>query len=431
MVAGQELKLERISRELNALTEVAKTLVSPLDLPRLLDAVLNKISDVLEPAEAGAIMLWDQPSGLFRSRGAFGYDKEILKEIGLRAGESVTGKVFDHGKAILLNNPEEIAAAMSDMRPANREVMARALNTNALPRCTLATPVSVGEQRFGVLILEILEGHQIFTQADMPFIQVIADLIALAIERARLTARADALRETREAERLRSDLLATLSHELRMPLTAIKGYATALLLDEVAWSAKKQGEFLRRIEEECDHMEVMLTEILDSSLIEADQLNIKYQIVCISDVAREIAIDMKRRTDLHNLIVDFPSDFPHVQADPHWIRQVFRNLLDNAIKYSPDGGLIVLRGEARSSDIVISISDQGIGISPEDLIPLFEKYFRPKSPPGINVPSTGLGLPIARSIVEAHGGRIWAESKLGQGTTLSFSLPTNAPMTKD
>jgi K+-sensing histidine kinase KdpD len=423
MFATLDQKAERLARELNALTEVAKTLVSPLELPKLLEAVLDKISGVLEPAEAGAIMLWDQSSGLFRPGAAFGYDPDIIEEAGLRAGESITGKVYDQGKAILLSTAEEVATAMSDMRPANRNVMARALNTERTPICTLAAPIAVGHQKFGVLVLEILEGPRTFSQEDLPFVQIIADLIALAIERARLAARADAVHAAREADHLRSELMATLSHELRMPLTAIKGYATALLLDEVVWAPDKQRDFLQMIEDECDHMEVMLTDILDSSLIEVDRLKLEFQTVCIAEVAQEIAAEMKRRTKLHNLIVDFPSDFPLVQADAHWIRQVFRNILDNAIKYSPAGGLIILHGEVRPSDIVISISDQGIGISPEDLIPLFEKYFRAKSPAGLKVPGTGLGLPIARTIVEAHGGRIWAESKVGQGTTLSFSLP--------
>jgi two-component system sensor histidine kinase VicK len=122
-------------------------------------------------------------------------------------------------------------------------------------------------------------------------------------------------------------------------------------------------------------------------------------------------------------MVDFPNDFPVVNADPRWIKQVFRNILDNAVKYSPEGGLIVIKGEIRLSDVVVSVSDQGIGISPEDLIPLFEKYFRVRSATTLHVSGTGLGLPIARVIVEAHGGRIWVESKVGEGTTIYFSLP--------
>jgi signal transduction histidine kinase len=132
---------------------------------------------------------------------------------------------------------------------------------------------------------------------------------------------------------------------------------------------------------------------------------------------------MERRTDKHHLIVGFPENYPVVQADPRWIKQVFPNLIDNAIKYSPEGGLIVIRGEVRSSSVVISISDQGIGIPPEDLILVFDKYVRAKSRIGVQISGTGLGLPIARTIVEAHGGHIWADSVINQGTTMSFSLP--------
>jgi K+-sensing histidine kinase KdpD len=394
----------------------------------LLNAILEKIIVGLKPAEIGTIMLWDQAAGLFRPWAATGYDLNTIKSLGLRGGESVTGKVYESGKARLLLTREEVTRAMGDMRPANRSVLARALGAECTPICTLAAPISVRDQKLGVLVLEILDGPQIFAPEDLPFVQTIADLIALAIERARLEMKADEVREARESERLRSELMATLSHELRMPLTAIMGYSTALQLDEVEWGPDKRQVFLRLIEEECDNMEGMLTEILDSSLIEVDRLSIDLQPTRLPKLALEIAAEMKLRTDRHNILVDFPPDFPVLEADPLWIRQVFRNLLDNAIKYSPEGGLILVRGEVRPADVVIHISDQGLGISPEDLIPLFEKYFRAKLPTGLHVPGTGLGLPIARVIIEAHQGRIWAESKLGEGTTLSFSLPTIRPV---
>src|SRR4030065_619650 len=127
--------IERLQRQLYALTEIAKTLTLPLELPELLNAVIQKIIGVIEPAEAGAVMLWDQESGLFRPSAVFGYDLEVLSELGLRAGESVTGKVFDEGVGRLFNTPEQVARAMEDMRPSNRMVMARALGTGALPRC--------------------------------------------------------------------------------------------------------------------------------------------------------------------------------------------------------------------------------------------------------------------------------------------------------
>ncbi len=423
--------VERLQREIYALTEVAKTLTLPLELSELLNAVIQKIIGVIEPAEIGTVMLWDQSSGLLRPSAVFGYELNELSELGLRAGESVTGKVFDEGVGRLFNTPELVAEAMEDMRLSNRSVMAHALGSESLPCCTLAVPISVGKQKYGVLVLETIRGPAIFSEDDMPFVQSIADLIALAIDRDRLAARADVIREERRAERLRSEVLATLSHELRLPLTAIQGYSSALLMDEVDWSDEKRKEFLHLIEDESTNMQIMLRDILDSSLIDVDQLIMERQPIRLQNIAREVAAEIQFRTEIHRLLVDFPADFPILDADPRWIKQAFRNILDNAIKYSPDGGLIVVRGEMRSADVVVIVADQGIGISPEDLIPLFAKYFRVKSASNLHVPGTGLGLPIARAIVEAHGGRIWAESKYGEGTTIYFSLPLANPLTEE
>ncbi len=414
---------ERLTKEFRALTEVSKTLTSPLELSELLEAVMKKIIDAVEQADVGTVMLWDQPAGLFRPTAAFGFDLEILKEMGLRAGESITGKVFDEGKSRLLSTSEEVAEAMADMRKFNREIFARAIRSDILPRCVLATPISTSEKKYGVLVLETMNGSRAFSERDLPFIQTLADLIALAIDRDRLEAQADTIREARRAEYLRAEIMAILSHELRIPLSSIKGYSTALQLDEVRWTKEKQKEFLGLIEDECDNMQVMLKEILDSSLIEVEQLSLEQQPMRLQQLAKDVAQEAQRRTDIHHIVVDLPSDFPIVLVDQRWIKQVFRNILENAIRYSPEGGLIVIRGETRIADVVISIADQGIGISPEDLIPIFEKYFRVRSAAGYHIAGTGLGLPVARYIVEAHGGRIWIESKLGEGSTVFFSLP--------
>lgn len=413
----------RLSQELHALTEVAKTLASPLELPALLDAVLRRIVDVVVQADIGTVMLWDQSAGLFRPEAAFGYDLETLKEMGLRAGESVTGKVFDAGEARLLSTPEEVSQAMADMRAYNRQIFARSLRSEDLPRAVLATPIRTGDKKYGVLVLETLTSQQTFTPEDLPFIQTLADLIALAIDRHHLEAQLSSLRDARRTEYLRAEIMAILSHELRIPLSAIKGYSTALQLDEVEWSKEKQLEFLGLIEDECDNMQIMLTEILDSSLIEVEQLSLALEPIRLHQIVSDVAQETQRRTEKHHIVVDLPPEFPIVQADRRWIRQVFRNILENAVRYSPDGGLIVVRGENRAADVVVSIADEGIGISPEDLIPIFEKYFRVRAASAYHVGGTGLGLPIARAIVEAHGGRIWIDSKLGQGSTVFFSLP--------
>jgi K+-sensing histidine kinase KdpD len=415
--------IARLQRQLYALTEVAKTLTAPLELPDLLDAVIRRIIGVLEPAQVGAIMLWDQLAGLFRAAATFGYDSQSLAELGLRAGEAITGKVFEEGVGRLLGTPEQVAAAMADLLPPNRAALARALGSDVMPCCTLAAPIQVGARRYGVLVLETIRGPSVLTESDLPFVHTISDLIALAIDRDRLAARADAIREERQAERMRSEVLATLSHELRLPLTAIQGYSSALLLDEVEWSTAKRQDFLRLIEQESENMQTMLREILDSALIDVEQWIIERQPVQLQQLARDVATETQHRSKTHQIIVDFPQ-FPDVDGDPRWLKQVFRNIVDNAVKYSPNGGLVIIRGELRAANAVVLVADQGIGMSPEDLIPLFERYYRVRSAANLHIPGTGLGLPIARAIIHAHGGRIWAESKLGEGTTVFFSLPT-------
>jgi signal transduction histidine kinase len=392
----------------------------------LLAAVMARIAEVLEPAEFGVVLLWNPSERVFRPQAVCGPGSpnlEALRQLNLQEDESVTGKVYAQGEAVLLNSAAAIATAMDNIRPANREVWRRALGSGRDLSSLVAVPLWASSYKFGVLILGTLYPQQAFSAKDVSFVQTLADLIALAIDRARLEAEALAIHEAERANRLRAEALATLSHELRTPLGTIKGYCTALLLDELSWSKEKQREFLHLIDEECENLETMIRNVLDSALIDVGRLILEYQPLRLERLAREVADEMQVLTNIHKIVLDFPADFPLIDADPARLKQVFRNIINNAIKYSLEGGLVVIRGQVRPSDIVISIADQGIGISPEDLIPLFEKYFRVKSPTGHHIPGTGLGLPVARAIIEAHGGRMWAESKVSQGTTLYFCLP--------
>ena len=415
-----DYQIERFLRERCAITESIQILSAATKLPSSLNAVIAKIMEVIEPAETGIVLLWDDSNGLLRPYAVVGYELGVFKEVGLQMGESLPGKVFAMGQARLYTSTVEIAKAVDNLRPANLDHWQQALGKDYLPKNILAAPITTSNQKHGVLVLEILDEPTEFTEQDLAFIQLIADLVSLRLEKNRLDLATTA---SQAGEQIRTDWVETLSHELSMPLTAIKGYATALLLDEVEWSLMKRQEFLQLIEAECDQMETLLSDFLNSTFSDMDQFYLEPQSLQLSQIAHKIAEEMERRTDKHQLIVDFPSNLPMVQADPRWIKQVFRNLLDNAIKYSPEGGLIVIRGEVRSTDVVISISDQGIGMPPEDLIPIFDKYERAKSLEGAQIPGTGLGLPIARSIVEAHGGHIWVDSRINQGSTLSFSLP--------
>lgn len=420
------LEDNNVVHKLNVITEVARTLAAHLEITELLQSVLDKITHILQPAEFGAILLWDPALRIFRPQAAAGpsiKDREAILAINLVEDESITGKAFIAEEIQLLSSRSEIDQAMSNLHPAKRTAMAKGYGLEGVPLSVVAVPLCKDEHKYGVMVLETLHGPKLFTKDDLPFIQALADLIALEIDRARLDAEAAAVQQAEDADRLRSEVMAALSHELRTPLASIKGYTTALMLEEVDWPDDKRQDFLRLIDEETDNLERMVSDIMDASLIDIGQLHIERQPLRLPRLAKEVAAEIQHRSNRHHIIVDFPSHFPIVEADPRRFRQVFLNILDNAFKYSPDGGMIVIRGEVRPTDVVVSISDQGVGISPEDLIPLFDKYFRVKAPTGYHVPGTGLGLPVARAIVETHKGRIWAKSKVGEGTTLYFSIP--------
>jgi signal transduction histidine kinase len=275
-----------------------------------------------------------------------------------------------------------------------------------------------------VLFLENRRRADAFDEDDAVFLQHVADHIVLSIEYARMREHLEDTRATEESDRLRAELISTLAHEMRTPLTSIKGYATALLMEEAQFAPETQREFLRFIDEECDTLQDLIHDFLESSNIDAGLLRLELQPVMLKRLAKGVVDEMARSNSRHRFVVDFPADFPIVDADPDRVVQVLRNLLDNAVKYSPRGGLVIVRGEMEPDEVIVSVADQGIGIAPADLNRLFEKYFRAANS-GLerHVVGSGLGLPIVRTIVESHGGRVWAESQLGHGTTLYFTIP--------
>ncbi|NHM28682.1 hypothetical protein G7K71_17265 [Desulfofundulus sp. TPOSR] len=221
-----------------------------------------------------------------------------------------------------------------------------------------------------------------------------------------------------------SEMLAGLSHDLRTPLACIKGYITTLMREDVTWDPATQREFMNIIVEETDHIENLIDNLLDSATFSwKGGIELKKEPISIPQIVKKVLRDPSYRIKNHQFTVLFPEGFPLVEADPIRIEQVLRNLVDNAVKYSMEYTQIVIKGEVTPEEVVISITDQGIGIDSEHLKWLFEKFFRATRGIQENKKGMGLGLPLARQILISHGGRIWAESKLNQGTTFYFTLP--------
>jgi signal transduction histidine kinase len=414
-------------QRLSTIFEIAKILFTQQDLETMLSEFLSCLVKTLEAVESGVLMLYDPSDERLVVRAAQGYDLACLRQIRLAPGEATCGKTFQTGQTQLYSTSKAIAAARKNMTPANREIIRAAVIGPRQLQSAVCVPLFTGETKVGVLRLENRHQPGSFVPADLPFLRALADLIALSIENARLREELQATRALEEANRLKAELISTLAHEMRTPLTSIKGYSTALLMEEATFNPETQQEFLQIIDEECDVLQELIHDLLESSIIDAGLLKLQLQPVMLPRLAKSVIDDMAHRTQKHRFLVDFSDRFPIVDADPHRVEQVLRNLVDNAVKYSPQGGLVVVRGEVREDEVVVSVADQGVGIAPEHLNRLFEKFFRVESGLGRHVVGSGLGLPIARTIVESHGGRIWAESQMEKGSTFYFTLPLMGP----
>jgi PAS domain S-box-containing protein len=227
----------------------------------------------------------------------------------------------------------------------------------------------------------------------------------------------------KELDEMKSQLLSTVSHELRTPLASIKGFATTLLREDIEWDEESRREFLTIIDEESDRLTELISNLLDMSRIEAGTLRVEPEPTDLRPIVQETVVRFQLVTHHHQFDVHLPPIVPPVLADPRRTRQVLRNLVENAVKYSPEGGPVTISAQVETDHVQISVADQGIGIEPQRLQHIFERFYQVDSASTRRVGGSGLGLSICKAIVEAHLGSIWVESQPGQGSTFHFTLP--------
>jgi two-component system phosphate regulon sensor histidine kinase PhoR len=231
----------------------------------------------------------------------------------------------------------------------------------------------------------------------------------------------DVTRES-EAERMRTALVANVSHELRSPLTAIKGYVDTLL-QGAPWEADTEREFLEIIGAAADKLASLVENLLDAAKMDAGVLSLEREPVRVDRIAQEVVGRLQPLTPHHDLTVVTTAHPSLALADPLRVEQVLTNLVENAIKYAPDGGPVTVQVEG-GDELTVRVHDQGIGIAPEEVVHLFERFYRADTSLARTTRGLGLGLYICRSLVEAHGGRIWVESAgPGHGSVFAFTLP--------
>jgi K+-sensing histidine kinase KdpD len=225
----------------------------------------------------------------------------------------------------------------------------------------------------------------------------------------------------RQAEEMKSTFISVISHELKTPVALIKGYVSTLRREDARWDKAIVRDSLAVIEEEADRLTLMIENLLDASRLQAGGMPIKRSDLVLPDLARRLANRFETQTSHHTLVVDFPDDFPIILGDETRLEQVISNLILNSIKYAPQGE-IRISGQVRRDMVIVCVSDEGPGISSQDAPHIFDRFYRAPDM-ARHTKGAGLGLYLARSIVEAHGGRIWVDTEVGKGARICFSLP--------
>ncbi|MBI5869615.1 MAG: PAS domain S-box protein [Actinobacteria bacterium] len=231
--------------------------------------------------------------------------------------------------------------------------------------------------------------------------------------------------EYKEIDRMKSDFVATVSHELRTPLTSILGFSKTLLRTDASFSDASRQSFLLEIVREGERLARLIEDVLSVSRIEAGNLRLDLKPVVAAPTVNQVVKSVSRLTSIHEFVTDVPEDLPRVNADPDKLYQVLLNLVVNAIKYSPDGGPITVIANASGASVLFEVRDEGVGISPEHLPHVFERFYRAALGKGAAA-GTGLGLYVSKSLLEQMGGRIWVESEFEKGSRFFFELPVAA-----
>lgn len=282
-------------------------------------------------------------------------------------------------------------------------------------------------------------------EGDSEIISILADQVGQAIENARLfeaVYRASheleqkiqerthqltkALEHVKKVSKTKSEFISAVSHELRTPLTSIKGYASLLMAGKIGNVPDSVKERLAKINKHSDNLVALINNLLDISRIESGKANMKFKFQPLSSIIETIEDLLMPQLKEKKLSFqkNIPDDLPNIFVDASQLERVFINLVGNAIKFTPENGVITISATAKKYSIEVSIADTGIGLQKEDADKLFDEFYRVENEINETVKGTGLGLSLVKKIIEAHEGQIFVKSKIGEGTAFYFTLPT-------
>jgi PAS domain S-box-containing protein len=409
-----ETEIQRRNQDLAALNMIATTIGQSVGLEQILNDTLASALQVLE-IDGGWVQLLDDDGltlTLAADRGIPTLAGEEIKRI--RLSETAKGKRGEMAPVIeIVDVLDTVRHKISASRP------------DATFTLT-GVPIQSKDKVLGVLG-SISHGTRGLRPHRVQLLTTIGRQIGIAVENARLAQQAAEVKILREVDRLRSELIANVSHELRTPLGLIKISASSLLMEDAEFDRATERKFLISISEETTKLETIVEHLLDLGRIESGRLRLDKQPTDLGRLVTNAIRSMEALSTRHRLASHFPAEPLVAAVDAKRVEQVLRNLLDNAIKYSPEGGTITVQAYADTVQILLAVSDEGIGIPAEEWDRVFERFHRVENEITRRMRGAGLGLAVCQGIVEAHGGRIWVESQPGAGSTFCFTLPLRVP----
>ena len=408
-------ELGRSVGELQALGEVSQAVNSTLDLETVLSTIVAKAVQ-LSGTETGAIYGFDEQTREFRLRATYGMDQALIDALTQRHIGLEDPNV---APAFAQREPIQVADLRDEPASILNEIILRAGY-----RARMVAPLLRGEDIVGMLVVRRRTPGE-FANNTVDLIKTFAAQSALAIQNARLFHEIeDKGRQLEEASQHKSQFLANMSHELRTPLNAILGYSELMADGAYGEPSEKMLGILKRLEANGKHLLGLINDVLDLSKIEAGQLVLELSDYSVQDIAQTVRSTLEPLAADKKLAfkVELAPQLPPGRGDGRRLTQVLINLVGNAIKFT-DAGEVAIKAEANNGAFYVSVRDTGPGISAADQARLFQEFQQADNAITRKKGGTGLGLAISKRIIEMHGGKIWVESQLGQGSTFAFTLP--------
>ena len=412
MADDQLQDLEQRHRQLHRLVELSVTLNSTLDLDALLQLITSTATELLE-CEGASILLYDEKNQRLYFAAATGSDPAQLAEIPVPIENSLAGTIFRTNSHIIINDTEQ--------DPRHYSLVSDHVKFKV--KTLLGVPMPIKDRTVGVL--EAINKHNVvFDERDASLLSVTAAHAAIAINNARLLhTTQQALEKVKESNELKRNFLSLASHELRTPLGIIMGYSSILKEDA-------KGEFSDNADQvltAARQMRSILDEMNNLAMLKSDEMILKPQKVVMEDVLAYACEGIKdiASTRKQNLVYAFSEEPLVVNVDIDKMTLAFVNILGNAIRFSPEGSDITIGVTKDGNQVLSWVQDHGIGIPVDKLQKIFEEFYQIEPPNTRHYGGLGIGLTIAKGLIEAHDGKIWAESEgTGMGSTFKVLLPT-------